>query len=74
MAATPDESKFGREEQQPGVVKAVAAGDDLPGCLCLQTIKNDGTKVNVYVWADDNGVLRRSTSYPTDQNSSGTAV
>ena len=47
---------------------------DMPSCLILNSVDDNGVLTPRYIWVDDTGVLRVGTSAPTDQNSDGTIV
>jgi hypothetical protein len=50
------------------------AAADKPGILSLVAVDDTGVRTPYYYWTDSNGVLRKHTSIPTNQDSDGSAV
>lgn len=63
----------GRVVQGIRHIRGLAAADK-PGLLSLDSVADDGTITQYYLWVDSAGKLRINNAVPTDQDSDGTVV
>jgi hypothetical protein len=67
--------KLGGAQNDQQILHIVADNAaDKPAILALDSVDDDGVITTYFLWIDQNGELRTSTSIPTNEDSDGDAI